>query len=216
MIDRKVRRSKAASTFSRVPMVQILPKLLCMTVFCGSFFKNHPQSTIVHPNGWKSPPSLPPQASPRQSCCRSEVKEQQHDEAGEDECRAWSSPNTPPGLSALGPETRRRQKNSAAAASAAVSLWTAAALRSDWRALTFDLWVILFYLPAGWFGCGRQVAAGICCVSPRLDAHVAPCRRTLSFALGWQEAVVQRGAFAEEEKAAGTDWNTEKRRPFRF
>lgn len=64
MIDRKVRRSKAASTFSRVPMVQILPKLLCMTVFCGSFFKNHPQSTIVHPNGWKSPPSLPPPGIP--------------------------------------------------------------------------------------------------------------------------------------------------------
>lgn len=73
------------------------------------------------------------------------------------------------------------------------------------------LWVIVLYLPAVWFGCSRQVAAGICCVSPRLDASVAVCRRTLSFALRCQQALVQWRAFAEEEQAAGTDCNTMKR-----
>lgn len=51
----------------------------------------------------------------------------------------------------------------------------------------FCIWVIVFCdLPAVWFRCSRQIAAGICCVSPRLDASVALGGCALSFALGCQ------------------------------
>lgn len=162
---------KRLSTFSLFRMDQILPKLLCMTIFCNSsfFFKNQTKS---NPH-WPEPLQV-----------RSEVAAVRWGRSG----RVHGLEFTKKQMMRV--ERFKAQRNDGVRRTLTLHLLLFLCKQQQHSGQTwtgFCIWVIVFCdLPAVWFRCSRQIAAGICCVSPRLDASVALGGRALSFALGCQ------------------------------